>query len=132
MPILFCRKDNKNVNTSTDKLLEVILEGLKNNKARDIHILNLENLENAICKYMIICHGTSRTHVSATAGSVEKEAKEVLGEYAWKKEGYTNGEWVLVDFSSVVVHVFQREARDFYNIEGLWADAETTVIEDDY
>ena len=62
----------------------------------------------------------------------KKEVKDILGEYPWKKEGYTNGEWVLVDFSSIVVHVFQREARDFYNIEGLWADAETTVIEDDY
>lgn len=116
---------------TTDKLLEVVIEGLKNNKAKDIHILNLKNLENSISKYFVICHGTSRTHVASTANSVEKEVKDVLGEYAWKKEGYTNGEWVLVDYSSIVVHVFQREARDFYNIEELWADAELTVLEDE-
>lgn len=115
---------------STEKLLEVIIEGLKNNKAKGIKILNLKNLENAVAQYFVVCHGTSRTHVSSTAQSVEKETKEVLGEYPFKKEGYTNGEWVLVDYSSIVVHVFQQEAREFYNIEGLWADAEITEIED--
>ena len=82
-----------------------------------------------VTEYFVVCHGTSRTHVSSTAQSVEKEVKDVLNEYPWKKEGYTNGEWVLVDYSSVVVHVFQREARDFYNIEELWADAEVTDLE---
>jgi len=119
------------VSVPTDKLLEVVIEGLRNNKAKDIHILNLSGLENSITEYFVVCHGTSRTHVSSTAQSVEKEVKEVLGEYPWKKEGYTNGEWVLVDYSSIVVHVFQREARDFYNIEELWADAEITVLEDE-
>lgn len=115
----------------TEKLLEVVIEGLRNNKAKDIHILDLKGLENSISEYFVVCHGTSRTHVSATAQSVEKEVKDVLSEYPWKKEGYTNGEWVLVDYSSIVVHVFQREARDFYNIEELWADAEVTVLEDE-
>lgn len=119
------------MNISTEKLLEVIIEGLKNNKAREIKILNLKKLENAVSEYFVVCHGTSRTHVSSTAQSVEKEVKDVLKEYPWKKEGYANGEWVLVDYSSVVVHVFQRESREFYNIEGLWADAEVTEIEED-
>ncbi len=116
---------------TTDKLLEVVIEGLKNNKAKEIHILNMQNLENSVAEYFVICHGTSRTHVASTANSVEKEVKEVLSEYPWKKEGHTNGEWVLVDYSSIVVHVFQKEARDFYNIEELWADAEVTVLEDE-
>lgn len=116
---------------TTDKLLEVVIEGLKNNKAKEIHILNMKNLENSVAEYFVICHGTSRTHVASTANSVEKEVKEVLSEYPWKKEGHTNGEWVLVDYSSIVVHVFQKEARDFYNIEELWADAEVTVLEDE-
>ena len=90
----------------------------------------MKNLENSVSEYFVICHGTSSTHVASTANIVEKEVKEVLGEYPWKKEGYTNGEWVLVDYSSIVVHVFQKEARDFYNIEALWADAEVTVLED--
>ena len=119
------------LNLSTEKLLEIVIEGLKNNKAKSIHVLNLKKLENAVSEYFVICHGTSRTHVSSTAQSVEKEVKTVLGEYPWKKEGYTNGEWVLVDFSSIVVHVFQKEARNFYNIEELWADAEITILEDE-
>lgn len=119
------------MSVQTDKLLEVVIEGLRNNKAKDIHILNLKNLENSVADYFVICHGTSRTHVSSTAGSVEKEVKETFGEHPWKKEGHTNGEWVLVDYSSIVVHVFQREARDFYNIEELWADAEVTILEDE-
>lgn len=114
----------------TEKLLEIVIEGLRNNKAKDIHVLNLKNLENAVSEYFIVCHGTSKTHVSSTAHSVEKEVKTILGEYPWKKEGYTNGEWVLVDFSSIVVHVFQKEVRNFYNIEELWADAEVTILED--
>ena len=115
----------------TEKLLEIVIEGLKNNKAKDIHVLNLKNLETAVSEYFIVCNGTSKTHVSSTAQSVEKEVKTVLGEHPWKKEGYTNGEWVLVDFSSIVVHVFQKEVRNFYNIEELWADAEITILEDE-
>ncbi len=119
------------MNLPTERLLESVINGLKNNKAKNIHILNLKKLENAVSEYFVVCNGTSRTHVSATAQSVEKEVKTALGEYAWKKEGYTNGEWVLVDYSSVVVHVFQKEARNFYNIEELWADADTTILEDE-
>ncbi len=121
----------KTVSLPTEKLLETVIEGLKNNKAKDIRVLNLKNLDNAVSEYFVVCHGTSRTHVSSTAQSVEKEVKTVLGEYPWKKEGHTNGEWVLVDFSSIVVHVFQKEVRNFYNIEELWADAEITVLEDE-
>lgn len=115
----------------TEKLLEVVIEGLRNNKAKDIHILNLSKLENAVSHYFVVCHGTSRTHVSSTAQSVEKEVKDVLKEYPWKKEGHSNGEWVVVDYSSIVVHIFQKSARDFYNIEDLWADAEIKVLEED-
>lgn len=114
----------------TEKLLEVIIEGLQNIKVKDIRVLNLEGLETAVCKYFVICHGTSRTHVSSAAQSVEKDVKDTLQEFAWKKEGFTNGEWVLLDYSSVVVHVFQEHTRSFYNLEGLWADAQVKIIEE--
>ena len=51
----------------TEKLVEIVIEGLRNNKAKDIHVLNLKNLENAVSEYFIVCHGTSKTHVSSTA-----------------------------------------------------------------
>lgn len=114
----------------TEKLLEVIIEGLQNIKAKDIRVLNLEGLETAVCKYFVVCHGTSRTHVSSAAHSVEKDVKEVLQEFPWKKEGLTNGEWVLLDYSSIVVHVFQEHTRAFYNLEDLWADAQVQIIEE--
>lgn len=115
----------------TEKLLEVIVEGLQNIKAKSIHILDLSTIENAVCKYFIVCHGTSKTHVNAVAQSVEMDVKTILKEFPWKKEGFVNGEWVLLDYSSVVVHVFQQHTREFYNLEGLWADAEVTIIEED-
>jgi ribosome-associated protein len=90
--------------------------------------LDLRKLNNSICQFFVICHGTSNTHVSSIAQSVEKEMKEAIGEYAYRKEGYSNSEWVLLDFSNVVVHVFQEHIRHFYNIEELWADAQTTEI----
>lgn len=118
------------VSEPTEKLLEVIKEGLQNIKAKEIRVLNLENIETAVCKYFVICSGTSRTHVSSIAHSVEKDIKETLQEFPWKKEGFTNGEWVLLDYSSIVVHVFQEQTREFYNLEGLWADAEVEIIEE--
>lgn len=114
----------------TEKLLEVIIEGLQNVKAKDIRVLNMDGLETAVSKYFIICHGTSRTHVNSIAQLVEKDVKEVLQELVWKKEGFTNGEWVLLDYASIVVHVFQEHTRSFYNLEGLWADAEVKIVQE--
>ena len=111
--------------------VEIIIKGMQNLKAKNIVVLDLSKLQNSICKYFIICHGTSNTHTSSIAQSVEKEMKETLKEYAYRKEGYSNSEWVLLDFSNVVVHVFQEHIRHFYNIEELWADAEVTVIPED-
>ena len=114
----------------TEKLLEVIIDGLQNVKAKDIRVLNMDGIETAVSKYFIICHGTSRTHVNSIAQLVEKDVKEVLQELVWKKEGFTNGEWVLLDYASIVVHVFQEHTRSFYNLEGLWADAEVKIVQE--
>lgn len=112
-----------------DKLVDVVLAGLQNVKANNVEILDLTKLENAVCEYFIVCDGTSNTHVSALAESVVKEVKEVFGDNPWRKEGFGNNEWIILDYSSVVVHVFQQHTRDYYNIEELWADAEITKVE---
>ncbi|MFT6716854.1 MAG: ribosome-associated protein [Saprospiraceae bacterium] len=111
-------------------LVEVITAAMQNIKANKIVDLDLESLENAITGHFIICHGSSNTHVVSIAQAVEKEVKESLGEITFRKEGYQNGEWILLDYSSVVVHVFQEKTRDYYNIEELWGDAKTTLIEE--
>ena len=115
---------------AADILANVIIEGMQENKAKEIVSLNLKKIETAVCDYFIICHGTSNTHVSAIADSVIEETIKTLKDKPFNKEGLENGEWILLDYGNVVVHVFQRETRDFYNIEKLWGDADIDHIKD--
>ena len=115
---------------SPEKLVDTIIEALKDLKAVDIVCVDLKNVSGAVCKYFIVCHGTSNTHVSSLADNVQDETLEKLGEKVWKKEGYQNAQWVLLDYADVVVHVFQKEYRDFYQLEQLRADAKITRIAD--
>ena len=115
---------------SPDKLVDTIIDALKDLKADDIVCVDLKKVSGAVCKYFIICNGTSNTHVSSLASNVQEETIEKLGEKVWKKEGYQNAQWLLLDYADVVVHVFQKEYRDFYQLEQLWADAKITRIAD--
>lgn len=112
------------VRISTEEELRVIIEGLQEKKAKDLKSLSLKKLDNPVCKYFVICHGDSSTHVKALADSVEDYVKENLGIDPWKKEGLDNSQWILLDYCDIVVHVFQKEYRDYYKVETLWADAE--------
>ena len=115
---------------AADILVNVIIQGMQENKAKEIVSLNLKEIETAVCDYFIICHGTSNTHVSAIAGSIIDETIKTLKDKPFNREGLENGEWILLDYGNVVVHVFQRETRDFYNIEKLWGDADINHIKD--
>ena len=115
-----------------EKLVDTIIEALKDLKAVDIVSVDLKNVSGAVCKYFVICNGTSNTHVSALADNVEDETLEKLNEKVWRVEGKQNAQWVLLDYANVVVHVFQKEYRDYYQLEQLWADANITRIADDY
>jgi ribosome-associated protein len=86
------------------------------------------NIHNRVCDFFIICQADSNTQVNAIAGSVEEMVKKQTGERPYRKEGFENAEWILVDYVTVVVHIFQTEVRNFYNLESLWADAEVTQI----
>jgi ribosome-associated protein len=111
------------------QLVDVIVEGMQEVKGQDIVCLDLREIPNSVTDYFIVCHGDSNTQVSAIAKSVEKETREKLQDKPFHKEGVNNSEWVLLDYVNVVVHVFYRETREFYDIEGLWADAKITKIE---
>ena len=113
-------------------LSEVVIKGIQEKKGHDITCLNLKAIDNAVCDYFIICHGDSNTQVEAIADSVLHEVKEALEETPWHKEGYENSEWILIDYTDVVVHVFHKSKRDFYRLEELWADAEISSIADEY
>jgi ribosome-associated protein len=111
-------------------LIDVAIKGLQDTKAENIVCIDLRGIENAVCEYFVICTGTSNTHVSALAGSVEKEIRNTLHDRPWHSEGFGNSEWILLDYVNVVIHIFQEEAREFYNLEGLWADAEFLKIKE--
>jgi len=109
-------------------LLDAIVEGMQEKKAKNIAILNLSNLENRVADYFVICDADSKTHVEAIADSVEETVMKLTSEKAFHTEGHANSEWILVDYINIVAHIFLREIRDHYNIEALWGDAEITLI----
>lgn len=112
----------------TKILVDTIVEGIQEVKGRDIAILNLQKIENSVCDYFIICSGDSTVQVDGIAKTLVRHTRSKIQEKPWHNEGSTNSEWILLDYVSVVVHVFYRSTREFYNIEGLWADAERTDI----
>ena len=118
---------DKKVNNS-DKLVDTIIHGIQEVKGNNIVCMDLRGLSSAVADFFIICHGDSSTQVNAIANSVEKETSKKIKEKPWHKEGTGNSEWVLLDYVSVVVHVFYHEAREFYNLEALWADAKFKEI----
>jgi ribosome-associated protein len=113
---------------STDVLLTNIIKGIEEVKGNDIEILDLRAIDTAVCDYFVICNGTSNTQVNAIVNSIQKIVSKELKDKPWHIEGTDNAEWVLMDYVSIVVHVFQKEIREYYNIEGLWGDAKITTL----
>ncbi len=116
----------KNVNLST-YLSEVAIQGIQEKKGNDIVRLDLRNLHSAVSDYFIICHADSSVQVKAIADSVEEEIHKLTQQHPWRKEGFEHAEWVILDYLDIVVHIFRTEKRDFYGIEDLWGDAESTT-----
>ncbi|WP_350287807.1 ribosome silencing factor [uncultured Croceitalea sp.] len=115
-----------------DELIALILSGIEEVKGVDINLLDLREIENTVCDYFIICNGTSNTHVNAIVSSIQKTVSKAIKDKPWHVEGSENAEWVLMDYVNVVVHVFQKHIREFYDIEGLWGDAKVTMVESSY
>lgn len=113
---------------STKKLVDAVVLGMQEKKAKNIVFLNFKTTNTSICDYFVICDAESSTQVDAIANSVEVIVKKEMNENPLHKEGFENASWILLDYMDVVVHVFQSESRDFYNIEGFWEDAEKTEI----
>ena len=115
-------------NDPNQLLADAIVQGILEVKGRNISILNLKSIHNRVCDFFIICQADSNTQVNAIAASVEEMVKKTTGERPYKKEGFENSEWILVDYVTVVVHIFQSQIRNYYNLESLWADAEVKEI----
>ncbi|MDH4404317.1 MAG: ribosome silencing factor [Flavobacterium sp.] len=119
-------------NNSNDVLLTNIIKGIEEVKGNDIDILDLRAIDNSACDYFVICNGNSNTQVSAIVNSVQKTVSKEIKDKPWHVEGMENAEWVLMDYVNIVVHVFQKNIREYYNIESLWGDAKITSIENKY
>jgi ribosome-associated protein len=117
-----------NKNVSTDELISLVIKGIDDVKGENIQLLDLRDIENTVCDYFIICSGNSNTQVNAISGSVQKVVSKEIKDKPWHIEGQGNSEWILMDYVNVVVHVFQKHVRDFYDIESLWGDAKITEI----
>jgi len=109
-------------------LVDVIVKGMQEKKAENITVIDLRDIDNAVCDFFVISNANSNTQVNAIADSVQKETLETLGDKAWHKEGTESSEWILMDYVNVVAHIFQTPVRDFYALEELWGDAEITEI----
>ena len=120
---------NKLSTTQPEVLLDAIVKGLDDVKGLDITIIDLRDVVHAISSYFVIAHGTSHTQVEGLAHSVEKVCWEALGDKPVSVQGLRNGEWAIIDFFDVVVHVFHEEARTRYGLEELWGDADIRKIE---
>lgn len=117
---------------NNDQLIAQIIKGIEEVKGNNIEILDLREIENTVCDYFVICDGTSNTQVNAIVNSIQKIVSKALKDKPWHIEGSDNAEWILMDYVNVVVHVFQKHIREYYDIESLWGDAKITTIETNY
>lgn len=113
-----------------EKLVETITKGIQEKKGSNITIADLSGIEGSICHYFVICQGNSPSQVEAITDSVEEFARKEAGEKPVKVAGLTNAQWVAMDYTDVMVHIFLPETREFYDLENLWEDAHLTTIKD--
>lgn len=111
-----------------NKLVESIVKGIQEKKGTDIVIADLRGIDGTICDYFIICQGNSPTQIDAITDSVEETARIEASEKPVKIAGLTNAEWVAMDYTDILVHIFLPEMRSYYNLEDLWEDASLTRV----
>ena len=110
----------------TQQLVNTIIDGIQEKKGREVVTVNLEHILTAPCAFFVICTCGSPQQVDAVTDSVEEFARKQLGEKPAAIAGRENAEWVAMDYGTVMVHIFVREAREHYDLEHLWDDAELT------
>ena len=109
-----------------EQIAAIAAHALEEKKAKDVKILRTVE-QTVLADYFVICNGSSSTHIKALVDEVDKELSEA-GEPPIRREGLRSDIWVLMDFGSVIVHVFTDEARKFYNLERLWSDSEEVSL----
>ncbi len=117
---------NSDIKTLTDD----IIEALQDKKGTDITVLDLNDVDGASTSAFIIATGRSTSQVSALADSVREFVQKKTGEKPVNYDGYRNSQWIVIDYGHVMVHIFLPDIREYYRLEELWNDAETTHIPD--
>lgn len=123
-------KRKKETSAKSEKLSQVIVKGMQEKKATDIVVMDLRKVKNAVADFFVLCSGNSDKQLDSIADSIDQEVFKSLKENPWHTEGKNNKEWMLLDYTNVVAHVFKKDRRQFYALEKLWGDAEITEIED--
>lgn len=113
------RKDKK----TALKLLNIILEAVDEKKAQNFVALDLTRIETRVCDYFVICHADTTTQIESIVENIQVKTKKELNEAPYSVEGKQNAYWVILDYVNIVVHVMQTQAREYYELEKLWADA---------
>lgn len=116
---------------ASGEVVEIARDLLLDKKAKNIAIINLKELDNSVCDYFIVTHGTSDRHIQGLAENLVEGLEEKEDISPWHIEGKNNPDWVLIDYADIVVHIFRGEVRDFYKIEELWADAEINYFNEE-
>ena len=116
--------------TSAESLNDLIISLIQDKKGKNLISLDLRKIPEAMSDYFIICHGDSTIQTRAITDYLEEEVRKQTNEKPYHLEGRNNGEWCLIDFGSVIVHVFEKEKREFYQLEDLWSDGVLQRFED--
>ena len=136
MYFVFCGKEQilfqltTNRMNQTELLVKKITEGIQEKKGKKIVVADLTNIDDTICNYFVICQGDSPSQIAAITDSIEDYVREETGYKPIAIDGLRNTQWVAMDYSDVLVHIFLPEIREFYNLENLWADAKLISIPD--
>jgi ribosome-associated protein len=123
-------KRRKESGLVSEKLSSTIVKGMQEKKAIDIVLMDLRKVKNAVADFFVICSGSSDKQLDAIADSIDEQVHKHLNENPWHVEGKNNKEWMILDYTNVVAHIFRKDRRSFYALEKLWGDAEITNIED--
>jgi ribosome-associated protein len=124
-------KKIKQSGESEAELVDAVIFAMKDRKAENIVHLNMDKLSKSVCSSFIVANAESTVQVRAIADNIEEEVLKKLNVKVWRRQGDENALWIILDYGSVVVHVFQTGCRKYYALEDLWADAETVKIPED-
>ncbi|MBR2452896.1 MAG: ribosome silencing factor [Clostridia bacterium] len=118
----------ENFMSCENNYVNTVVKAIDKKKGRDIQVLDLSGLT-TLTNYFVIATGGSNKNVQAICDFVEEEMQKI-GAKMWTKEGYDNGEWILLNYDDVMVHIFQEEPREFYKLEHIWKDAPDIDVSD--